>query len=146
MTLIDTSVRIVHVAFAATWTGGTLLFAGAVLPAAGRGVLDAEALSWMTRRFSYLSMAAVAILFATGGHLAGTLYTFETLASTGRGHLVLAMLGLWLVLGGVLHVGPRRLQGALEEHGPSSAAAASDTWFRAAAIVSVALLVVAGAL
>lgn len=132
--------------FAGLWAGGTVFMAGAVLPAARRGHLSGDALEWVAKRFSYLSMASVAVLFATGGHLAGTLYTFERLGSTGSGHLVLTMVALWFVLAGLLHMGTRALTGTLETAGVDAAVSAARSWYLVSGVVAVALLVVAGML
>ncbi|WP_232688657.1 CopD family protein [Halobacterium zhouii] len=138
-------VLVVHTIFAALWTGSTIAVAGAIVPAAQRDLLDADALSLVARRFTYLTLTSVVLLLATGGHLAGTLYTAESLQSTGRGHLVLAMVGLWFALAGILHFATRRLT-VDETETVESAAASARPWFLAASGVSLALLVVAGLL
>lgn len=135
----------VHTIFAALWTGGTLVIAGAVIPVARSEALGRDGLTLIARRFGYLTAASVLLLLFSGGHLAGTLYTAETLQSTGRGHLVLAMVGLWLVLAVVLFVGFRRLTGGKSESAVAAATSARP-WFLGASVVSIALLVVAGLL
>lgn len=146
MQTLDAIMRVVHMTFGGLWTGATLFMVGLVLPAARRGHLGADALAWVTKRFSYLSMASVLAMLLTGGHLAGTLYTFERLASPGRGHLVLTMLALWFVLAGLLHVGTGRITDALEGGSAADAAAAGRTWYRVSGLVALGLLVVAGLL
>lgn len=136
----------IHTIFAALWTGGTLFVAGAVLPAARRDLLGETALALIARRFTYLTVASVVLLLFTGGHLAGTLYTVETLQSTGRGHLVLTMVGLWLVLPLLLYGGFRQLTGLPEGRTPATAATTARPWFLGASVVSIALLIVAGLL
>jgi uncharacterized membrane protein len=136
----------IHTMFAALWTGGTLVVAGAVIPAARNESLSAEGVTLVAKRFGYLTVASVLLLLFSGGHLAGTLYTVETLQSTGRGHLVLAMVGLWLVLAIVLFVGFRRLTDARSELSAVTAATNARPWFLGASVVSIALLVVAGLL
>ncbi|WP_135536396.1 MULTISPECIES: hypothetical protein [Halobacteriales] len=144
-TMLDV-VMTIHTIFAALWTGGTLLVAGTVLPAARRDLLGEEALALIGRRFSYLTIASVLLLLFTGGHLAGTLYTAESLQLTGRGHLVLTMVGLWLVLPIVLYGGFRQLTGLPPEQSAATAATAARPWFLTASVVSIALLIVAGLL
>ena len=146
MSIIDTAMRVVHVLFAGTWTGGTLLMAAVVLPAARDGRLSASALEGILDRFTYLTLASAGLLFVTGGHLAGTGYTVEALLGTGRGHLVLGMLGLWLVLAGILHVGTRGMQDELDGGNVESAVASGLPWYQFGGVVSAALLVVAGLL
>ncbi|WP_266080842.1 CopD family protein [Haladaptatus caseinilyticus] len=146
MALIDTIIRVIHTVFAGAWAGGTLLFVGAVLPAARANHFDARALSTIAKRFSYLSVAAVALLFITGGHLAGRLYTFGSLQSTGRGHLVVSMVVLWLVLAGVSHAATSQLTSALETGDTKTAVENSWGLYLVAAMAAAALLVIAGLL
>lgn len=146
MTTILDVVMTVHALFAALWTGGTLLVAGTVIPAARRELLGEKALSLITQRFSYLTIASVLLLLFSGGHLAGNLYTVQSLTSTMRGNLVLTMVTLWLVLAVVLFFGCRRLTGTSAEKSAATAASAARPWFLGASVVSIALLVVAGLL
>jgi len=135
--------RVVHVVFGAAWTGSTLAVALFVVPAARRGVLDAAPVEWIADRFTKLSVASVVAMLLTGGHLAGNLYTFESLAGSSRGHLVVGMTSLWLVLAGLSHVATSRLTAGDDVQ---SAADGAAPWFGAAAVVSVAVLVLAGLL
>ena len=146
MTTTLTAVLVIHMVFAGLWTGGTLLLVGAVLPAARRGLVGGDGLALIVKRFSYATMASVVVLLLTGGHLAGTLYTVESLQSTGRGHLVLTMTGLWLALAGSLHLGANRLTGALEASDARTAVEQTNGWFLAAGVIAVLLLVIAGML
>lgn len=145
VTAIDI-VMTVHTIFAALWTGGTILFAGAVIPAARSEMLDREALTLITKRFSYLTIASALLLFLSGGHLAGNLYEFETLTSTLRGNLVLTMVSLWLILAVVLFIGYRRLTNTPAEETAVTAATKARPWFLSGSVVSIALLIVAGLL
>lgn len=145
VTILDV-VMTVHTLFAALWTGGTLLVAGAVIPAARKNLLDERALSLITRRFSYLTIASVLLLLFSGGHLAGNLYTAESLTSTMQGNLVLTMVALWFVLAVVLFFGFRRLTGSSSEKSAVAPATQARPWFLGASIISIALLVVAGLL
>lgn len=139
-------VMTVHTIFAALWTGGTILFAGAVIPAARSEMLDREALTLITQRFSYLTIAAVFLLLFSGGHIAGNTYEVETLTSTMRGNLVLTMVGLWFVLAVVLFIGYRRLTNLPPEETAVTAATKARPCFLGGSVVSIALLVVAGIL
>lgn len=136
----------IHTLFAALWTGGTILVAGTVIPAARKDLLSEKALSLITRRFSYLSIASVVLLLFSGGHLAGNLYTGETLTSTMQGNLVLTMAVLWLVLAIVLFFGFRRMTGGSSEKSAATAASDARPWFIAGSVISIVLLIVAGLL
>ena len=144
--VVDSVMQILHVLFAGLWTGSVLFVVGAVLPAASAGSISAPAMSTMTTRLAWLTRASALVFVATGGHLAGTRYTAETLFSTGRGQLVVAMLVLWLVLTALVEIGCKRLGGS---DAPSNVETAVDNtrpiWL-AAGVVAVLLLIDAGLL
>lgn len=157
MTAVLDIVIAVHMLFAAFWTGGTLLIAGGVIPAARRELLGLDGLKLITKRFSYLTIASILLLLFSGGHMAGTLYTAETLTSTSKGLLVITMVGLWLLLAIVLAVGLMRLRATppeptKESQTKTEAAAAAriatkaHPWFTFGSAVSIGLLIVAGQL
>ncbi|WP_144900950.1 CopD family protein [Halobellus captivus] len=144
--VLDTVMVTLHVLVGALWVGSVVFVAGAVLPAAVEGALDAAPLEKIADRLVYLSRGAAVVMFVTGGHLAGTRYTVETLTGSGRGHLVLAMLALWLVLTALVEIGRSRLVDGLREKRVRAPAADSTAIFRAAAVVGILLLVDAGLL
>lgn len=144
-TVLDIATTI-HTIFAALWTGGTLMVAGAVIPAARSDLLSTEGLTLIAQRFWYLTVASVFLLLFSGGHLAGTLYTAESLQGTSRGHLVLSMVNLWLILAVVLFFGFRRLTSRSPETSAVAAATQARPWFLGGSGVSLALLIVAGLL
>ena len=144
--VVDTVMTTLHVLLGALWVGSVVFVAGAILPAAVEGALDAAPLETIADRLVYLSRGASVVMLLTGGHLAGTRYTVETLTGTGRGHLVLAMLALWLVLAALVEVGRSRLVDGLQEKRVRTPAAEVTTIFRAAAVVGILLLVDAGLL
>ncbi|GAA0235392.1 CopD family protein [Haladaptatus pallidirubidus] len=145
MALIDVLMQVLHTVFAGVWAGWTLFMAVLVIPAARKGHLGTDGLRWLTKRFSRFSMLASLVLFTTGGHLAGTRYTVELLGGSSRGHLVLTMVALWFVLTGLSHAASSRLMKNLDD-GAMRAASAYATWFYAAGVVAVGLLIVAGRL
>ncbi|WP_458207601.1 CopD family protein [Haladaptatus sp. NG-SE-30] len=145
MTLLDVTMQVFHTLFAGVWAGWTLFMAALVIPAARDGRLSADALGWMTTRFSRFSMGAALVLFVTGGHLAGTGYSFEYLLNQPRGHLILTMVALWFVLAGLSHMASSRLTKRLDD-GPVQAANANVSLFYAAGVVALGLLLVAGRL
>jgi uncharacterized membrane protein len=144
--VVDTVMTTLHVLLGALWVGSVVFVAGAILPAAVEGALDAAPLERIADRLVYLSRGASVVMLLTGGHLAGTRYTVESLTGTGRGHLVLAMLALWLVLAALVEVGRSRLVDGLQEKRVRTPAAEVTTIFRAAAVVGILLLVDAGLL
>ncbi|MUV58751.1 CopD family protein [Halogeometricum sp. CBA1124] len=144
--VLDTVMTTLHVLTGALWVGSVVFVAGVVLPAALDGSLDAAPLETFADRLVYGSRAASVVMFLTGGHMAGTGYTFDLLLNSSRGHLVLAMLFLWLVLSALVEIGRSRLVEGLQEKRVRSPARNAMGVFRAAAVVGVLLLVNAGLL
>ena len=146
MTTAVDVVMAIHTIFAAVWTGGTLVIAGTVIPAARSELLGMEGLTLIARRFRRLTEVSFLLLLLSGGYLVGKFFTGETLQTTGQGNLVLTMAVLWLVLGVVLLFGLRRLSGSESEQSAVAPATKARPWFLGASIVSIVLLVVAGLL
>lgn len=136
----------VHLLTGAAWVGSVAFFAGAVLPAARDGELDAAPTESMADTLTWWSRGASLLMLLTGGHLAGTLYTVESLTGTPRGHAVLAMVVLWLALTGLVEAGRGRLVRGLQQKKVRQPAAESLSLYRGAAIVGLLLLVDAGLL
>jgi len=143
---IDTAMTTIHVLVGALWVGSVVFVAGAILPAATDGALNAAPLETIADRLVYFSRGASVVMLLTGGHLAGTGYTVASLTGTARGHLVLAMLALWLVFSALVEIGRSRLVDGLREKRVRAPASAATGTFRAAAVVGVLLLVDAGLL
>ncbi len=146
MAVVDTVSAVLHLTFAGIWTGSVLFAAWGVLPLAGTGDLDPDALGSIAGRFTNVSRVSALALFATGGHLAGTRYTVETLTGSGRGHLVLTMIVLWFVLAALVEVGSRRLAEELRKEKVRTPARKARPFYNGAAAVAILLLVDAGLL
>ncbi len=144
MSAVDVVMWSLHTAFAGAWTGSVLFFFAAVLPAASRGSIDGPTLSAIATKLRWLTRAGVVVFVATGGHMAGTRYTFDSLLGTGRGHLVLTMLVLWFVLTALVEIGGSRIESA--DSNGQDAAAAGRPIFLVAGIVALGLLIDAGLL
>jgi len=144
--VVDSIMQILHVLFAGLWTGSVLFVVGAVLPAASAGSISAPAMSTMTTRLAWLTRISAVVFVATGGHLAGTRYTSETLFMTGRGQIVVAMLVLWLVLTALVEIGCKRLGGSDAPQNVETAVDNTRPIWLAAGVVAVLLLVDAGLL
>ncbi|MDZ5812617.1 transporter, partial [Halorubrum sp. AD140] len=114
MAIVNSVVWSIHVGFAILWTGSVLFVTLAVLPPALRGEVDADALGTIVGRLRWITRVAALAFLASGGHMAGTLYTFESLTGTGRGHLVLTMLALWFLITGLVEVASGKLVDGLE--------------------------------
>lgn len=143
--VIDTAVYTVHTAFAALWAGAVLFVVLAVLPLARDGELSPEAFGSVVSKLQWVTRISALLLFVTGGHLAGTLYTAETLTGTPSGYLVLTMLTLWLGLAALVEIGSAKANRGVAEKIREPARNARP-FYRLAALFAVGLLVVAGLL
>ena len=146
--MVDTAVaRIIHLIFAAIWAGSVCYVAFVVLPLARDGAFTTtEPLTALSGKLTTISRVSALVLLLTGGHLAGTRYTADSLVGTINGQLVLVMVALWLVFAGLVEVGARRFEGGLHAKKLREPAAKALPYYRAAAIVGLALLVVSGAI
>jgi len=146
MATVDTAVNAIHLLFAGLWAGSVLFVARAVVPAAREGDLDATPLRGLVDQFRTWSRVSSLVLFLTGGHLAGTRYTAETLLGSTRGYLVVAMVVLWFVLTGLVEVASGRLVDGLDERKVREPARSAAPLFTAAAVAAAALLTIGGVL
>jgi hypothetical protein len=146
MATVDTAINAVHLLFAGLWAGSVLFVAGGLLPVARAGSLDAEPLQGLVGRFRTGSRVASLALLLTGGHLAGTRYTAESLLGSTRGYLVVAMVVLWFVMTGLIEVGSGRLADGLDERKIRDPARSATPFLTAAAVAGIALLVIGGVL
>jgi uncharacterized membrane protein len=146
MSAIDTAMTVVHLLVGATWVGAVVFVASVVLPAARDGTLNAQPVESMLGSLTTWSRTAAVLLLVTGSHLLFTTYSVDALLGSARGHLVVTMVVLWLALTGLVEVGRSKLVAGLQERRVRAPARDGLPWFRAAAGVGVALLVVAGLL
>jgi len=146
MSLVDAAMWSLHVGFAVLWTGSVFFVTLAVVPLATRGTIGTDALATVVDRLRWITRIAALAFLASGGHMAGTLYTIETLTSTGRGHLVLTMLALWFVITGLIEVASGKLADGLDVGRLRAPAREAKPFFYAAAGLSVALVGTAGLL
>lgn len=144
--VVDTAMYTVHLLFGGLWTGGVLFTTYAVLPTATEGVANAEPLATIVGKVRTLSRVSALVLFLSGGHLAGTFYTVDSLTGSSRGHLVLAMLALWFALAALVEVGGGKLADGFDQKKVREPARQARPFFLAASVVAVLLLVDAGLL
>ncbi|WP_284013649.1 CopD family protein [Halobaculum litoreum] len=106
--------------------------------------MNPEVLGSITAGVSWITRIGALVFLATGGHMAATVYGAEGLFAPPRGHVVLTMLGLWVVMTGLVEVGGSRIRSALDEGKVRTAARDGGTFLRAAAGVGLLLLVLGG--
>lgn len=135
-----------HTVFGALLAGSVIFVAVAVFPAALSGTIDPDALGTILTRFIWLVRAAVLITLVTGGHLAGTLYTADTLTGTEPGYLVLGMLCLWLGVIVVIEIGTAKAKRGIAENKRRQPIHDARPFFYTGAIFALGLLLTAGIL
>ncbi len=146
MDVIDPVMWSLHVGFAVLWTGSVLFVTLAVLPPALRGDVGGDALASIVGRLRWITRIAAVAFVVSGGHMAGTLYTVESLTGTGRGRLVVTMLVLWFLITGLVEVASGKLTSGLDAGKRREPARDAKPFLYGAAGLSVVLLLTAGAL
>lgn len=146
MDVINPIMWSIHVGFAVLWTGSVLFVTLAVYPSALRGDIAGDALAAIVGRLQWITRIAALAFLVSGGHMAGTLYTADSLTGTGRGHLVLTMLALWFVTTGLVEVASGKLTSGLDAGKLREPAHDAKPFFYAAAALSVGLILTAGLL
>jgi hypothetical protein len=146
MTFVDAAIYATHLVFAGLWSGAVLFTSYAVIPTALNGDLRAGALETMVGKLQTVSRASALLLLLTGGHLAATRYTSESLFGTGRGHLVLTMVALWFTLAALVEIGASKLTDGTAQQKVRQPAADARPFLLGASLVAVLLLVDAGAI
>ena len=146
MSLLNAGVYVVHLLFAALWTGSVLFAWYVVLPLARDGNLNATPLGTVAGKLTTISRASAAVLFLTGGHMAAAAagYTVESLTGTTQGHLVIAMIVLWFGLAGLVEVGTSKLTDGTGRDKVREPAHEATRFFQIGAVFAVLLLVDAG--
>ncbi|WP_440763460.1 CopD family protein [Natronorubrum sp. DTA7] len=144
--MVDTFLaQTVHLVFAALWAGSVCFVALVVLPLARDGAFNTtKPLEVISGKLTTITRVSALLLLLSGGHLAGTRYTSERLFETTNGQLVLLMVVLWAVLAALVEIGAKRLEAGLNGKKLREPANKALPMYRAAAVVSIALLVVGG--
>jgi hypothetical protein len=146
MAIVDAAMASAHLVFAGLWTGSVLFTAYAVIPTAAAGEINVGPLDTIVGKLKTVSRASALFLLLSGGHLAGTRYTAESLFGSTRGYLVLTMVALWFVLAALVEVGASKMDDGLGEKKVRTPARDAQRIFTAAAVVALLLLVDAGLL
>ncbi|ESP88071.1 CopD family protein [Candidatus Halobonum tyrrellensis] len=144
MPLALTLAYVLHTLFAGLWVGAVAFTAWKVVPAAKAGDATPESLAAVAGGLSTLTRVAALLFLATGGYMAATVYGSEGLFAPPRGHLVLTMLGLWIVMTGLVEVATSRIDDATAENKVRTGAREAGTLLTAAAGVGVVLLCIGG--
>ena len=144
--VVDTAMYTVHTAFAALWSGSVLFVVAAVLPLAMDADVSPEAFGSVVSKLQWVTRVSALLMLLTGGHLAGTGYTVESLTGSPRGYLVLTMVALWLGLAATVEIGSARAQRGVDDRKIREPARDARPFYLAAAVLAVGLLAVSGLL
>ena len=144
--VVDTAMYTVHTAFAALWSGSVLFVVAAVLPLAMDADVSPEAFGSVVTKLQWVTRVSALLMLLTGGHLAGTGYTVESLTGSPRGYLVLTMVVLWLGLAATVEIGSARAQRGVDDEKIREPARDARPFYLTAAVLAVGLLVVSGLL
>lgn len=107
-----------HVVSAALWTGATLYFVYATLPAAKEASISARAFADQAHRLLLITRWTGIVLPITGGYMIWELYTpLSLLTTTTRGWAVLAMIGLWGLMNSLIELGVLRMRHTIDDVG-----------------------------
>jgi hypothetical protein len=110
------------------------------------GDISPEAFGSVVSKLQWVTRISALLMLVTGGHLAGTGYTVESLTGSSRGYLVLAMVALWLGLAATVEIGSAKARRGVDERKIREPARKARPFYLAAALLAVGLLVVAGLL
>ena len=135
-----------HTFFGALLAGSAIFVALAVFPAAQAGTIDPDALGTLLSRFVWIVRGSILITLITGGHLAGTLYTADTLTGTEAGILVLVMLGLWLGVIAVIEIGTAKAKRGIAANKRRQPIHDAKPFYYGGALFAIGLLVISGIL
>lgn len=144
--VLDTAMYTVHTAFSALWAGSVLFVVAAVLPLAMDGEISPAAFGSAVSKLRWITRISALLLFVTGGHLAGTLYTVDTLTGSTRGYLVLTMLALWFALAAVVEIGSAKASRGVGNAKIREPAREARPFYLLGAALAIGLLVNAGLL
>jgi putative copper export protein len=144
MSTVYTVLNAIHLLFAGLWTGATVFFAWRVRPLVADGDIDVHSAMAMGSGLRWLTRISAVVFVVTGGHMAATRYGDEALLSTPRGHVVVTMLVLWLVVTGLLEMALGTMKTELGEGRVRTAGREVRTPFLAASVLLSVVLLLGG--
>lgn len=144
MPLALTAAYVLHALFAGLWVGAVAFATWKVIPPAREGEATTDLLAAVAGGLSTLTRVGAVFFLATGGYMALAVYGTAGLFEPPRGHLVLAMVGLWVVMTGLVEVGTGRITDATDENKVRTGAREADPFLKAATAVGVLLLLIGG--
>ncbi len=145
MSLLTTVAYVFHAVFAGAWVGALVFTTWKLLPLARNSDLGTAVLTSAASGLTTFSRTSALVLPATGLWMAWTQYNeLAGLLVPPRGHTVLAMVVLWLVVTGLTEVGAARIHDAVDQGKVRTAGRDADRFLKAASVVGVLLLALGG--
>ncbi|MFB6227852.1 MAG: transporter [Halobacteriales archaeon] len=136
----------VHLLFAGLWAGGVAFVTLGILPGARDGAMGPEPLGAAFDHLTTVSRISAAVLLLTGGHMAGQVYTAESLTETTNGYLVITMVVLWLALAALVEIGAGRVRDGVDAKKVREPARAATRIYQVATVAGATLLLIGGVL
>lgn len=145
MSILTTLAYAAHGIGAGVWVGAVALVAWRVVPLAADGELEPPTLTAAADGLSWLTRTNALLMPATGLWMAWVSYDrLAGLLVPPRGHTVLLMILLWLVMSAMVEVGAARIRRAADEGKVRTAGRASRRVLWGATLVGATLLGLGG--
>ncbi|MFB6193441.1 MAG: CopD family protein [Halobaculum sp.] len=145
MGILTTAAYAIHGIAAGIWIGAVVLVSWRVVPLATDGALEPATLESVADGLSWITRTNALLMPATGLWMAWTVYDqFAGLLVPPRGHTVLLMVVLWLVMTGLAEIGAARIREAAADGKVRTAGRESRRALQAASVVGVVLLGLGG--
>lgn len=145
MGLLTTIAYVLHTVFAGVWVGAVVFATWKVVPLAKQSDLEPPVLESVASGLSAFSRTSALVLPATGLWMAWTGYDqLAGLLVPPRGHVVLTMIVLWLVMTGMTEAGAARIRDAAGEGKVRTAGKESARFLKIASTLGILTLVLGG--
>ncbi|MCL9817571.1 hypothetical protein [Natronocalculus amylovorans] len=139
-------IEALHVVAVVVLLGATVAMAAIVVPTIRKDGLSAHAVRAIGRRFAAVVAVSGTTVLLTEVYLTSTQHTIASLVGTVSGWMVLASIGLWMLLVGLLGVGTGKLAQAVSVGETKAAADRSRRWYESAAVVGLVAVAMTGVL
>lgn len=151
MSTLDSIAIVVHQLVGGLWIGSVVFVGLAVAPLGRDASIDPDALGTIVERAVTISRVGALLMLLSGLHVLyyltlGEELDPEPLLESGRGHLILTMILLWLGVIAAVEIGGSRLRSGLAEDKLREPARDALPFLRAAAFLGIAVLTVGGML
>lgn len=145
MSLLTTVAYVFHTVFAGAWVGAVVFATWKVVPLARESDVEPPLLESVASGLSTFSRTSAVVLPATGLWMAWTQYgELSGLLVPPRGHVVLTMIVLWLVMTGMTEAGAARIRDAASQGKVRTAGKESARFLKVASGLGIVTLMLGG--